>query len=755
MINRVLFQLGLVMAIAMIALTAYLLLERVRQLEAVRTGFWDNLAYTTSQADFELVRLIDALSQSATIDPVDFDDNVLIRYEVALGRLLGLTEGSIGQRVLNNETVSDLILSSIQSLEELEGDILAFSNLTGSQKNAVHSSLRAISSDFHRATVTIASLGDRAQSDFYSSLADAARFEMLMLGLILGAGSLAFANALLERRRFVRLNNDLSGAVAERTAELHNSNDLLRAQVVERSQAEQRFRSLVDHATEAIVVVDADSGAFVEANPRAEDLFGAPRKDLLGRIGLYDLSPEFQPDGRRSDDAATTYITEALDGEFPAFEWTHQNTAGVEVPCHVSLARFPDPTHNLVRGSIVDLTERKRQEATQIELERKLFQAQKLETVGQLTGGVAHDFNNLLSVIMGNMEILLKDTDDPEATKLIQAAVDASKKGSELTWSMLNFARRANLQPKVLDLAAIVEDMENWITRTIPANIDIERSLQPDSWSVKADIAGVESALLNLVVNARDAMPDGGTITVKSENIVVRDSTNDAAIHGVEPGRYAVLSVSDTGMGIQPEHLTRVFDPFFSTKGPNENSGLGLSMVQGFMEQSGGCVRICSEYGVGTTVKLFFPAHFGGHAEEEVEPEIGTVTTRKGRILLVEDQKEVLSVLERILEGGGHEVVSAPSGDIASKLFAEASPIDLLITDIVMPMGMQGDELAKQLRASNPGLPVIFMSGYPGQSTISGDGSSGYEVRLMKPVTRRNLLGAVEHALSEQVSHPV
>ncbi len=750
MVNRVLYRFGLLMAVVMIVITTLLIFERVRQLEAVRLGFWDNLAYTTSQTDFELVRLIDALSQSEDTELSDVSDEIFIRFEVALGRLVGLTEGRTGERILSNEEVRAQVFSSIDLLEDLENEILGYASLTRSQQIAVKSSLRDLSADFHRATVTIASLGDRDQSEFYDSLAGAARFEITMILLILGAGTLAFANAFWERQRFRRLNNSLTDMVDERTAELRNSNDLLRSQVVERTRAEERFRSLVEHATEAIVIFDLDNNAFVEVNPRAEALFGAPRKDLIGRVGVNELSPEFQPGGQRSDEAALAYMNEALEGDFPSFEWMHRSVDGEELPCLVSLARFPDETRRFIRGSVIDMRDRKKQEATQVELERKLSQAQKLEAIGQLTGGVAHDFNNLLSVIVGNLELLLETTDDPDARQMIQASINASMKGSELTRSMLNFAGRAPLQPEEVSLVELIGNMDNWISRTIPATIRIEQSVPSDLWPVLADATGTESALLNLVINARDAMPDGGLLSVESENIEVNEAESELMSHGLEPGRYVMLAVSDTGEGIPPELLSKVVEPFYSTKGLSKNSGLGLSMVQGFMEQSGGTLRIYSELGVGTTIKLFFPAiskeiSKQKDADNPTEPE-----PRPGRILVAEDQKDVLSIIKKALEAQGHVVIPAESGDEAAELFKQNQPIDLLITDIVMPGSLQGPTLAMHLRDQMTDLPVVFMSGYASEALLHGNGLRKEDIRLMKPVPKKKLLDAVHQALQSR-----
>ena len=746
--NRLIYQSGLVAAVLMIVFTVLLILERISQIEAVRSGFWDNLAYTTSQADFEIARLTNTLLRSRSGLPIEQTDDVFIRYEVALGRLVGLSEGRTGQRILGNEGVRDAVLSITATIENLEADILGFSGLSSMRQDEVITSLQQLSDEFHLATVTIASTGDQDQTEFYESLAAAARFEIFMLLLIASAGVLAYFNVYLERRRFVSLNKSLADTVSERTSDLQETNDRLQAEVIERSQAEQKYRSLVDHATEAIVIMDVGQGTFMEANPRAEALFGLPREKLIGHFGPLDLSPEFQPDGRPSRATAMEYINDALDGDFPSFEWVHRSIDGTEVICSVSLARFPDPSRRLVRGSLIDLTEKKAAEASQLELERQLSQSQKLETIGQMTGGVAHDFNNLLSVVLGNLELLEDLVNDLDQRELIGAAKGASMRGATLTRSMLNFARRANLKPQKVLLDEIVDGIGSWMARTIPATITVNTSIKSDLWPVVADISGTESAILNLVVNAQDAMPDGGHLVIEMENVEI-DETDPKV--GLNPGQYVMLAVSDTGAGISQDNISRIFEPFFTTKSLSTNSGLGLSMVYGFMSQSGGDIRVYSEIGVGSTIKLFFPVQDASQQNTlgSDKPEVEIVVSRNARILLAEDQEDVLAVLKRSLEAVGHEVIPARNGDEAARLVDKSESIDLLITDVVMPGKLQGPGLAKHLRGRLPGLPVIFLSGYASEATLHGNGLREEDVRLMKPVSRSKLISAVNGALSD------
>ena len=317
---------------------------------------------------------------------------------------------------------------------------------------------------------------------------------------------------------------------------------------------------------------------------------------------------------------------------------------------------------------------------------------------------------------------------------------------------MLNFARRADLHPTKLDLSDVAQQMENWIARTIPASIRVEMSLEKDLWPVHADRATTESALLNLMINARDAITDGGVVTLETSNVILDHTLECGVGDDLDPGRYALLAVSDTGVGIPEHQIQHAFEPFYTTKGLAKGSGLGLSMVHGFMRQSGGGARIYSEVDIGTTVKLYFPVSLNSKEEHETtEPARVTFeSVIKARILVAEDQDEVLDLLFCILENEGHTVVPARTGDQALELFEADQTFDLLVTDIVMPGKLQGPDLARRVRSIRSSIPVIFMSGYAREATIHGNGLRASDIRLMKPVSKKDLIAAVQKALSAQ-----
>ncbi|PYG28843.1 PAS domain-containing protein [Pelagimonas varians] len=394
-------------------------------------------------------------------------------------------------------------------------------------------------------------------------------------------------------------------------------------------------------------------------------------------------------------------------------------------------------------GTMQDVT-------AEVTREEKLRQSQRLETIGKLAGGVAHDFNNLLAVVLGNLELLQEGLENESQNKFVDQAIQATLRGADLTHKMLSFARQATLAPTLLDLNAVVQETRNWAGRTLPENIDIETSLLTGLWPIEADRGSTENALLNLILNARDAMPNGGRLTIETANIRIDQDYVTERKEDIPPGRYVMLAVSDTGHGIAKGAQTEIFEPFYTTKEPGTGTGLGLSMVQGFMKQSGGAIQVYSEAGHGTTFKLYFRASSGGTISEVPELPEGefdpTIAATKS-ILLVEDEPEVLKVLNLLLTRRGFNVTCARSGDEAKQIFEAAPDFDLVITDIVMPGRLQGPLLSKELREIRPDLPMIFMSGYANEATVHGNGLRPEDTRLMKPVNRSALLSALRKTL--------
>ncbi|WP_179906254.1 PAS domain-containing hybrid sensor histidine kinase/response regulator [Rhabdonatronobacter sediminivivens] len=386
-------------------------------------------------------------------------------------------------------------------------------------------------------------------------------------------------------------------------------------------------------------------------------------------------------------------------------------------------------------GSMIDVT-------TLREMESRLRQSQKLESVGQLTGGVAHDFNNLLTIILGNIEFLQDaiDANDP-LRRHVDMTVRAAERAAELTNRLLAFSRKQPLQPQVIDANALIGGMEDMLRRTLGEELNIALSLDARLWRSEIDPGQLESALLNLVINSRDSMPDGGSLTIETANVLL-DDTYVAYEPDLTAGQYVVIAVSDTGHGIPSDQIDRAFEPFFTTKGADKGTGLGLSMVYGFVKQSGGHIRLYSEPGEGTTVKLYFPRVQGETTPSEgAEGGQSEAETGNATILVVEDDPLLLQQVCAQLADMGYTVLSADAGAAALEILRGRPDIDLLFTDVVLPGGMNGRQVADAAQAIKPGLKVLYTSGYS-ENAIVHHGRLDPGVDLLSKPYRRSSLAA-------------
>lgn len=394
-------------------------------------------------------------------------------------------------------------------------------------------------------------------------------------------------------------------------------------------------------------------------------------------------------------------------------------------------------------GSIVDVTDQR-------QLEQQLSESQRLESIGRLTGGIAHDFNNLLTVILGNSELMVERLDDnPRLRDLAEMCGNAALRGAELTNRLLAFARRQPLAPKSTDINRLVKGLESLLRRTIGGQIEMEIVQGGGLWKALIDTPQLESAILNLCINARDAMPEGGKLTIETANAALNDDYARTA-HDVDPGQYVMITVSDTGCGMTAETLARVFEPFFTTKEAGKGSGLGLSMVYGFVKQSRGHVRIYSEPEHGTAVKLYLPRVTVGHESAPAPVVAGEIERGVEHILLVEDDDLVRMHVEGLLKGLGYRVTTAPDGHAALALLEGEGVFDLLFTDVVMPGGISGRQLADHAARLRPDLPVLFTSGYTENSIVHhGRLDPGVEL-LQKPYRRQQLAAKLRKMLKPQ-----
>jgi two-component system cell cycle sensor histidine kinase/response regulator CckA len=500
------------------------------------------------------------------------------------------------------------------------------------------------------------------------------------------------------------------------------------------------YRELFERSADAILMIDGET--FVDCNQATVDMLRYKNKAELLQTHPSELSPELQPDGRASFEKANEMMAIAFEKGSHRFEWEHMRADGEVFPVEVLLTAVPRGDGHILHCVWRDITDRKR-------LEMELRQAQKMEAIGKLTGGIAHDFNNLLVSILGHAELLKLELRGSEKSRhRVDEIHRAGKRAAALVGQLLTFSRKQVLQPRVLDLNAVLVDLDSMLARLLGEDIQIETRTIAGALCVKADPGQLEQMIMNLATNARDAMPEGGTLTFETSEIVV-SGPRPGDLPRLKNGPYAVLSVTDTGVGMPRHVIDKIFDPFFTTKERGKGTGLGLSTVYGLAKQSGGDVTVQSEPGQGTQFRIFLPVTnepleplTGGQAtESEVSPG-GTET-----VLVVEDEPSVGSLIESVLTGKGYKVLRAANGEEALDLVATCElDFDLLLTDVVMPR-MGGPELAKELRRSRPELKVLFASGYTDNAlTKRGALDEGVDL-LQKPFSPPLLLRRVREAL--------
>jgi PAS domain S-box-containing protein len=516
-----------------------------------------------------------------------------------------------------------------------------------------------------------------------------------------------------------------------------NAVDIHDRKLAEQTLAERqsRLQAMLDSEPECVKVVAAD-GTLIDMNPAGLGLIGATDAgSVIGRpvIGLV------HPEDRETFLALHERVLTGANGEA---EFRIVGRRGNERRVQSNAAPLRD-SDGVVR-SVLSIT---RDVTAQRELEERLRQSQRLESVGQLTGGVAHDFNNLLTVIIGNAELLLERVvADREARSLIEMILAAANSGAELTARLLAFARRQTLRPQPVDINRLLAGMDGLLRRTLGGHIDFERVGGGGLWPAQVDASQLENAILNLCLNARDAMPDSGRLTVETANSRL-DDEYALGHQGVGPGQYVMIAVSDTGQGMTPEVAARAFDPFFTTKEVGKGSGLGLSMVYGFAKQSGGHVKVYSEVGQGTTVRMYLPRAFEP-ASRLVRTEPSPVLVEGSEsVLVVEDDQLVRVHLMGQLRHLGYRVLGASDAETALEHLRGSRHIDLLLTDVVMPGGMNGQQLANKALEIRPDLRILLTSGYAESAMVHhGRLDPGVEM-LPKPYRRQELAAKVRQVL--------
>jgi len=505
------------------------------------------------------------------------------------------------------------------------------------------------------------------------------------------------------------------------------------------AQMEGRYRGLLEAAPDGMVVVN-QGGEIVLLNAQAEKQFGYRRDELLGQ-NVKDIIPEGFAERLIADALRST--AEALAQQIgTGIELYGRRKDWTEFPIEIMLSPLESAEGILVTAAIRDISERK-------QIANQLRQSQKMEAIGQLTGGIAHDFNNLLAIVIGNLGLLEHRIEGNDAAlKRLKPAQKAAVRGADLTRRLLGLASKEDLNPVRVRLEETIQETLEMASRALGPEIKVLTSFNLSVPTVFVDVAGLESALLNLAVNARDAMPKGGTLTIGTQLSHLDESFPPVLTGELKPGAYARISVSDTGHGMSRQTLDRALEPFFTTKTRNKGTGLGLAMVYGFARQSGGTVRLYSEEGHGTTVTLYLPLADQSRTDVPELPAAHVSGSPGGTVLIVDDEVELLEIANEYLVEMGFSALRASNAASALKTIAEDGKIDLMITDIIMPGGMNGVELAEKARLLIPGLKVIYSSGFPADALVERNGTKVDDPMLRKPYQRSEFAEIIRHTLA-------
>ena len=508
--------------------------------------------------------------------------------------------------------------------------------------------------------------------------------------------------------------------------------DITERKIAERVAQEgaARYRHIVDAMSSGLIVLNEgrfwylnDAACTIFGVKGAEDLLGKPFEDALAGENRHRIAAALLGDG-------------ANGAAFEEERFLRHD--GKEIDVEISKANLTFAGQPATQIIIRDITEKKA-------LTRQLHQAQKMEVVGQLTGGIAHDFNNLLTVVISNLDMILSGASvNAENRELAEAALAASLRGAELTRQLLAFSRKQRLERQTVNPNELVERTVAMLKRAITGDISLHTELAGDLWPSEIDPSQLESAITNLVVNARDAMPKGGAITLETANVTLDGAYADSN-EEVSPGDYAMIAVSDTGAGMPPEVMARVFETLFTTKEVGKGTGLGLSMVYGFMKQSGGHVKIYSEPGSGTVVRLYLPRSANASVAAPCDAKIGEMQRGHETILVVEDDEAVRRVTAQQLKELGYEVLEAENARAALTIL-QRERVDLLFTDVTMPGGVSGPDLAAKATAQDSGLKVLMTSGFT-KATLRDNELVGKFELLGKPYRRQELAHRVHRIL--------
>jgi PAS domain S-box-containing protein len=515
----------------------------------------------------------------------------------------------------------------------------------------------------------------------------------------------------------------------------------------ELARSEGRYRQLVEAVVDyAIFQLDA-TGHVSTWNPGAERIKGYKTDEIIGE----HFSRFYTDEDRAAGVPKRALETAATIGKYEAEGWRVRKD-GSKFWASVVLDRIVDDEGRVIGFAKVtrDVTERYEAQNELKEIQQQLAAAQKMEAIGQLSGGIAHDFNNLLMIVIGNLETAqaqaVKLKVHPTLTRALANAMRGAQRAGALTSRLLAFSRRQALDPKPIDLNTYLTSAAEFLQRSLGETVQIEAAGAAGLWMIEADPNQLESALVNLAINARDAMPNGGKITIEAANVFADDEYTRMNPE-IQAGQYVVICVSDNGQGMSPDVANRAFEPFFTTKEAGHGTGLGLSQVYGFVKQSGGHVKIYSEMGEGTTVKIYLPRLLRQQSDDTELPEPIIGSERGETILVVEDDQDVRSYLAEVLRNLGYHVVTCSDAKSAKVLLAQTDrDIDLMLTDIVMP-GQNGKQLGDEAMRLRPALSVVYMTGYSRNAVVhQGRLDAGVDL-IQKPVSQGELAVRIRRAL--------
>lgn len=510
-------------------------------------------------------------------------------------------------------------------------------------------------------------------------------------------------------------------------------------------ESEKQFRSLVESAADAILIAN-DQGNILLANKQAERIFLVSRSQLM-KSNLLSLLPQLDIGSIPKPNSGNLSLGSDRANEHNLISMLALNSEGNSIPVEAAISATETDSGITNTCIVRDVSDR-------VKLEAQLRESQKMDAIGKLTGGMAHDFNNLLGVIMGNIDLALRKIEqDSPIFKRLETAKKAGARGAELTQRMLAVARRQPLMPKPNSIKAIIEELADMLPRTLGPDIEMSYDIKASVPNVLVDRSGLENVILNLAINSAHAMPDGGKFSISSKVLHLTKENPIVEQETMSPGMYVQISITDTGVGMTQETLSRAFEPFFSTKERDKGTGLGLAMVYGFAKQSGGSVQISSEVGNGTTIDIFLPA--AKEVQEEIlvrtrpSPSLGLRSEASGKVLIVDDECDLLEVTSSYVKELGFNVIPASDGNLALELLRNNPDIEFLLTDIVMPGGINGVSLAKKIRKRLPNIKILYMSGFP--SGVIAD-KSGIELDaplITKPFSYNELVAAMDELICE------